>query len=110
MGLFTAYYASHFTNKITILEKSTVGNPKTASFSYTRSMRNDYLDPFYARLAYEARKMWLELQSKASERFIFDCGCLNIAKKSVTPDLSATYAVQSHQTLTSLHLKTEAFT
>ncbi len=110
MGLATAYYASNFTNKITILEKSTIGNKKTASFGYTRSIRNDYLDPLYARFAYEARKLWLGLQEKASEPFMINCGCLNIAKESVTPDLPETYAVQSFSTLSGLHLKTEAFT
>jgi len=38
MGLCTAYYASQFTSKITILEKATIGveNKEAASFSYTR--------------------------------------------------------------------------
>ena len=110
MGLCTAYAASHFTNKITVLEKSTIGDKKTASFSYTRSIRNDYLDPLYTRFAYEARRLWLDLQNRAAEPFLIQCGCLNIAKASVTPDLSATYAEQSYHTLTSLHLKTEALT
>src|SRR6267154_5805575 len=109
MGLCTAYAASYFTNNIILLEKSRIGNPETASFSYTRSIRNDYLDPFYARLAYEARNLWLELQTRATEPFIVDCGCLNIAKESITPELSETYAAQSHNTLKSLHLKTEAY-
>ena len=43
MGLCTAYAASPFTGKITILEKSRIGDPKTASFGYTRSIRSDYL-------------------------------------------------------------------
>lgn len=110
MGLSTAYAASHFTNKIAILEQSTIGNPKTASFGYTRSIRNDYLDPLYARLAYEARRLWLALQEHAEEPFLFECGCLNIAKASVTPDLDATYAQQSYRTLRDLHFKTETFT
>jgi len=111
MGLCTAYYASEFVQHITILEKATIGaeNKAAASFSYTRSIRNDYLDPFYARLAYEARNLWLELQTRATEPFIIDCGCLNIAKESITPELSETYAAQSHNTLKSLHLKTEAY-
>jgi len=110
MGLFTAYYASSFINKITILEKSVAGerNKEAASFSLTRSIRSDYLDPFYARLAYEARMLWLGLQSE--EPFIIDCGCLNIAKEGITPRLNETYAAQSHDTLTSLHLKAEAYT
>lgn len=110
MGLCTAYAASHFTNNVILLEKSSIGNPKTASFGYTRSIRNDYLDPLYARLAYEARRLWLELEHQAAEPLLIQCGCLNIAKERVTPDLSATYAAQSYQTLTSLHLQTEAFT
>ncbi len=110
MGLFTAYAAARFSNKITILERARIGDTKTASFGYTRSIRNDYLDPSYARLAYEARRLWLELEQKAAEPFIVNCGCLNIAKESVTPHLSESYAVQSYATLTNLHLKTEAFT
>src|SRR5215467_4591230 len=110
MGLCTAYAASHFSDKVMVLEKSTVGNPKTASFGYTRSIRNDYIDPLYARFAYEARRLWLELQQRAAEPFLIECGCLNIAKESVTPDLSTTYAEQSYRILNDLHLKTETFT
>ncbi len=110
MGLFTAYYASYFTPNITILEKSTIGDKMTASFGYTRSVRNDYIDPEYARLAYEARHLWLDFQRAASEPCLIECGCLNLAAKSVTPQLAETYAVKSFQTLTDLHLKTEEFT
>lgn len=111
MGLCTAYYASQLTNKITLLERATIGkeNKEAASFSYTRSIRNDYLDPFYARLAYQARTLWLELQQHADEPLVIDSGCLNLASTSVTPNLDETYAVQSYQTLTQLHLKTESF-
>ena len=111
MGLCTAYYASEFVQNITILEKATIGaeNKAAASFSHTRSIRNDYLDLLYARLAYEARKLWIELQSKAAEPFIIDCGCLNIAKESITHEISETYAAQSYNILTGLHLKREAF-
>ena len=111
MGLFTAYYASAFVENITILEKATVGsdNKQAASFSYTRSIRNDYLDPLYAQLAYEARGLWLDLQREAESPFLIECGCLNLAKASITPDLSTTYAVQSYEVLQQLHLKAEAF-
>src|SRR5437588_899245 len=108
MGLCTAYYASEFVQKITILEKATIGveNTQAASFSYTRSIRNDYLDPLYARLAYQARTLWLEMQQHAPEPFLIECGCLNLASTSITPTLADTYAVQSYQTLSELHLKT----
>ena len=85
MGLMTAYYAAPLAAAVTVLEKTRVGDPATASFSLTRSARNDYLDPEYARLAYEARQLWLDLQAGSEERLLVDCGCLNIAKRSVTP-------------------------
>lgn len=111
MGLCTAYYASQLTQNVIILEKATIGveNKQAASFSYTRSIRNDYLDPLYARLAYQARSLWLELQQHAAEPFLIECGCLNLASANITPALHDTYAVQSYQTLSTLHLKAAAY-
>jgi N-methyl-L-tryptophan oxidase len=37
------------------------------------------------------------------------CGCMNIGKRSVTPDLDRTYAQMSFETLTRLRLRTESF-
>jgi sarcosine oxidase len=109
MGLMTAYYAAPLAEAVTVLEKSWVGDPATASFGLTRSARNDYRDPEYARLAFEARRLWLELQEGSGEPLLVDCGCLNLAKGSVTPDLDRTYAVQSFAVLEQLQLRREAF-
>ena len=110
MGLFTAYYGATPGKKVVILERSRVGDPQTASFGLTRSIRNDYLDPLYAKLAFAARQLWLELQAQTPERFLIECGCLNLAKADITPALEDTYAEQSHQVLTGLHLRTQSFT
>ena len=109
MGLFTAQFALRRGAKVLLLDQWRLGDPRAASFSLTRSIRNDYLDPAYARLAFEARKLWLEFQRQTDESFLIECGCLNIAKSSVTPALSETYAEQSHRVLESLHRKTQAF-
>jgi glycine/D-amino acid oxidase-like deaminating enzyme len=109
MGLMTAYYAAPLAESVTVLEKTRVGDPATASFSLTRSARNDYLDPEYARLAYEARRLWLELQAACGEPLLVDCGCLNLAKRTVTPDLASTYAFRSYAVLEQLQLRREAF-
>ena len=109
MGLMTAYYAAPLATSVTILEKSRVGDPATASFSLTRSARNDYVDPEYARLAYEARRLWLELQAASDKPLLVDCGCLNLAKRTVTPDLASTYAFRSYAVLEQLQLRREAF-
>jgi glycine/D-amino acid oxidase-like deaminating enzyme len=109
MGLMTAYYAAPLAESVTVLEKTQVGDPATASFCLTRSTRNDYLDPEYSRLAFEARQLWLELQAQAGQRLLVDCGCLNIVKGSVTPDLDSTYAVRSFAILEQLQLRRESF-
>jgi glycine/D-amino acid oxidase-like deaminating enzyme len=109
MGLMTAYHAAPLAASVTVLEKTRVGDPATASFSLTRSARNDYLDPEYARLAYESRQLWLDLQAEAPEPLLVDCGCLNLAKRTVTPDLDGTYAFRSYAVLEQLQLRREAF-
>ena len=108
MGLMTAYYAAQLAAAVTVLDKSRVGDPGTASFGLTRSVRNDYLDPQYSRLAFEARQLWLDLQQRAGQRLLVDCGCLNLAKASVTPDVPASYAVRSFAVLQDLRLRCEA--
>ena len=110
MGLMTAYYAAPLAAAVTVLEETRVGDPATASFSLTRTARNDYLDPEYARLAYEARQLWLALQAQSGQPLLVDCGCLNLAKRSVTPDLAGTYAFRSYAVLEQLQLRREAFT
>jgi glycine/D-amino acid oxidase-like deaminating enzyme len=109
MGLMTAYHAAPLAESVTVLEKTRVGDPATASFCLTRSARNDYLDPEYSRLAYEARQLWLELQAAAGQPLLVDCGCLNIVKDSVTPDAASSYAVRSFAILERLQLRREAF-
>jgi glycine/D-amino acid oxidase-like deaminating enzyme len=109
MGLMTAYYAAPLAEAVTVLEKSWVGDPATASFGLTRSVRNDYRDPEYARLAFEARRLWLQIQEDVGEPLLVHCGCLNLAKGSVTPDLDSTYAAQSFAVLEQLQLRREAF-
>jgi len=109
MGLFTADFASRRGARVLVLDQWRLGDQRAASFSLTRSIRNDYLDPVYARLAFEARQLWLDFQRETGESFLIECGCLNLAKASVTPALSETYAEQSYRVLQGLHLKTEAF-
>ncbi len=108
MGLMTAYYAAPLAGSVTVLDKSRVGDPGTASFGLTRSVRNDYLDPHYSRLAFEARQLWLDLQQRAGVRLLVDCGCLNLVKSTVTPDAAASYAVRSFAVLEQLQLRREA--
>jgi sarcosine oxidase len=106
MGLFTAYHASERFERIVVLERGRIGDPTTASYGRTRSFRCDYLDATYARLAHEAVRLWGRFEADTATEVLVRCGCLNIAKRSVTPDLGATYAEMSHATLTRLGMRT----
>jgi glycine/D-amino acid oxidase-like deaminating enzyme len=109
MGLFTAYHASERLARVVVLERGRIGDPMTASYGRTRSFRNDYLDATYARLAHEALRLWTDFEQRTGSKVLVRCGCLNIAKRTVTPDLAGTYAQQSFETLTRLGMRTESF-
>jgi glycine/D-amino acid oxidase-like deaminating enzyme len=109
MGRFTAYHAAERAASVVVLERGRIGDPMTASYSRTRSFRNDYLDATYARLAHEAFDLWDDFERRTGSKVLVRCGCLNIAKRSVTPDLESTYAELSFETLTRLRLQTESF-
>src|SRR2546423_13467838 len=104
MGLFTAYHASERLARVVVLERGRIGDPATASYGRTRSFRNDYLDVAYGRLAHEAFRLWGEFERATGTEVLVRCGCMNIGKRSVTPDLSRTYAQRSFETLTRLRL------
>ena len=108
MGLFTAYHASERGEDLVVLERGRIGDPLTASYGRTRSFRNDYLDATYTRLAHEAFRLWGEFEARTGTDVLVRCGCMNIAKRAVTPDLDATYAHMSHDVLAQLGLPTES--
>ena len=72
MGLMTAYHAAAQAQTVTVIDRSQVGDPATASFGLTRSVRNDYRDAEYARLAFEARRLWHELERDCGQRLLVD--------------------------------------
>jgi glycine/D-amino acid oxidase-like deaminating enzyme len=109
MGLFTAYHASERFDRIVVLERGRVGDPMTASFGRTRSFRSDYLDPAYARLAREALRLWNDFETQTGTAALVRCGCMNIAKRSVTPDLTCTYAHLTHRVLRDLGVPSGSF-
>jgi glycine/D-amino acid oxidase-like deaminating enzyme len=109
MGLFTAFHASERGAEVVVLEQGRIGDPMTASYGRTRSFRSDYLDPQYARLAHEAYRLWSEFERHTGTEVLVRCGCMNIAKRSVTPDLDSTYAQLSADVLARIGMRSAAF-
>src|ERR1039458_10879537 len=83
MGLMTAYHAAPLAEAVTVLDRSQVGDPATASFGLTRSVRNDYRDPAYARLAFEARRPWRGVPGARGQRLLGCSGRLKDGKRRV---------------------------
>ena len=110
MGLFTAWTAAQHGSRVAVLERGRVGDPATASYGRTRSYRRDYLDAGYARLADEAIRLWAEFESTTGTDVLVRCGCMNIAKAAVTPNLAATYATLSTDVMTRLGMPVERVT
>ncbi len=109
MGLFTAYHASERIDRILVLERGCIGDPATASFGRTRSYRSDYLDPAYARFAREALRLWNGFEDRTGTAALVRCGCMNVAKRSVTPEIESTYGYLSHRILEDLGVPSASF-
>src|SRR4051794_28667300 len=109
MGLFTAHCASERGASVTVLERGRIGDPMTASYGRTRSFRSDYLDAQYVRLAREAMRLWGEFEASTGARALVRCGCMNVAKRSVTPDVETTYAELAQDVLARLGVATASF-
>jgi sarcosine oxidase len=109
MGLFTAAGAAEAGARVTLLERGRIGDPATASYGRTRSFRSDYLDAEYVRLAREAIRLWEAFEARTGTRALVRCGCMNVAKRSVTPDLGGTYAELSRKLLERLHVPVTSF-
>src|SRR6476659_9439630 len=107
MGMFTAWTAAQHGSRVAVLERGHVGDPTTASYGRTRSYRRDYLDAGYARLADEAIRLWSQFETATGAEVLVRCGCMNIAKAAVTPDLGATYATLSTNVMTRIVLPLE---
>jgi sarcosine oxidase len=110
MGMFTAWTAAQHGSRVAVLERGRVGDPATASYGRTRSYRRDYLDAGYARLADEAIRLWAEFEAATGTDVLVRCGCMNIAKSSVTPDMDTTYATLSTDVMTRLGMPVDRAT
>ena len=107
MGLFTAYYASGVGASVTVLERSYVGDPQTASYGRTRSWRRDYLDTTYARLAEEAITLWERFEADMGVRALVRCGLLNLTSSAITPDVASTYGARTYELMRRLGMNVE---
>ena len=100
MGLFTAYHAAERGARVSVLERGRIGDPATASYGRTRSFRTDYLDAdLRAARARGLPALGGLRAARPAPTALVRCGCMNIAKRSVTPDLGGTYAQLSREML-----------
>jgi len=76
-GAATAWALARRGRDVVILERSTPANHLGSSHGSARILRYTYPDPFYTRLAIDARRGWDELEALRGERLITPTGSLD---------------------------------
>lgn len=109
MGQMTVYSAAKYFSKITILDKSLVGNRSAGSSGTTRSIRSDYTDPTYAQMAEKSKLLWLNLQKYSEENFYYPCGVVNLVSSQLTPQINSTYAAKSFAIMQEFNIQSSWF-
>ncbi|MBW8484558.1 FAD-dependent oxidoreductase [Actinomadura parmotrematis] len=80
-GAATAWRLARGGHEVTVLERSTPANAQGSSHGSARIFRYGYADPFYVRLAVEARQAWEELERASGERLFTPTGALNFGER-----------------------------
>lgn len=104
MGLFSAYYLSKLQKKVLLIERGSICGRESSSNGLTRSFRQDYLDPFYAKLAVEARSGWRNFEETTGTEAIRKCGCLNLYSSKYGISFADSYAGRASNAMTELRL------
>jgi sarcosine oxidase len=76
MGLATALELSARGHRVRIHERDVVGNELASSSDRSKVFRFAYPDPFYADLGRRALPLWRELEGRAGEPLLEQCGVL----------------------------------
>src|SRR2546428_3225561 len=76
MGLATAVELRRRGHRVTVHERDVVGNDLASSTDRSKVFRFAYPDPFYADLGRRALDLWRELERRAGEALLEQCGVL----------------------------------
>ncbi len=76
MGLATAIELARRGQRVTVHERDVVGNEIASSTDRSKAFRFAYPDPFYAELGRRALPLWRDLERRADERLLEQCGVL----------------------------------
>ena len=101
MGAMTACELSRGRAKVALIDQSALPNPGGASFDHSKVFRFAYPDPFYARLAVEALKLWRELEEESGTRLLTPTGVLMIGRDQSSSE------TETYNALCSLELEAE---
>lgn len=77
---------------VTVLEQFSAGHERGSSHGSSRIVRLAYDDPFYVRLACEARPLWDELQLLTTEPVFHQCGSVDHGPRSQLEPFAAALA------------------
>ena len=77
VGLASALAAAKLGQSVTVLEQFEFGNQNGSSAGHVRMWRAAITEPSHAKLAFEAEKMYIDLERETGEKFLYRKGLLN---------------------------------
>jgi len=104
MGAMTACALARDGAKVVLIDQSLLPNPTAASFDHSKVFRFAYPDPFYARLAASALKIWRQLEVETNTRLLTSTGVLMIGRDEASSER------ETYDALRSLNLEAELLT
>ncbi|GAA3519466.1 N-methyl-L-tryptophan oxidase [Aeromicrobium panaciterrae] len=92
MGTSIARELAERGHRVTVLEQFTAGHANGSSHGSSRIVRLTYDDPFYVRLAREARPLWDELQLLSDVPLFHQCGSVDHGPRAELEPFAAALA------------------
>ncbi len=98
IGQITAWQLQEAGCKVVVLEKSKPRNRDSGSNGLTRSIRCDYLDSFYMRMAVWAQQEWRRIEKISGRKIYEQCGLINLVPNPTLLE-GANYAEKAYAVL-----------
>jgi monomeric sarcosine oxidase len=101
MGAAAAAEAAREGARVALLDQSVLPNPRAASVDHSKVFRFAYPDALYAKMAFDALKLWRSLEEETGERLLTRTGVLMIGRGQSSSE------TETYETLRSLGLEVE---
>jgi monomeric sarcosine oxidase len=80
---------------VTLIDQSTLPNPRGSSFDHSKVFRFAYPEPLYVRMAVESLELWRALEDQTGERFLTSTGIVLLGSEGSSFETDCFNALRS---------------